>query len=273
MPIWNSGFFGDGKLRIFSFSQEKEHGEQTLKIRRNEPGFPVEWEHKTGKKEIYYSKSVGRYRAFGRFGNNIRGGLLMSYIGEDPLYIFRPARNDKAKYEIVKVGKKPLGIKNYDLPDFYIGRTRSKDVEEYFGYRFVKAYDGDNMPIISGLELKKDMSGFIQRDIQFATHTKNLGVGYFDVKDIDGDGIDEIILVEENGEREYFEDGDVFFYSDVKDYIKILKWTGKKYEVMWESPPYNKRGTKVLIDDVKGTGKKQLVVLTREGTVQIWEKK
>jgi hypothetical protein len=62
------------------------------------------------------------------------------------------------------------------------------------------------------------------------------------------------------------------YYGDIKDYIHILKWDGAKYQTMWVSPPYTKRGTKILVDDIKNSGKKQLVVLAPYGTIQIWEK-
>ena len=91
------------------------------------------------------------------------------------------------------------------------------------------------------------------------------------MNDIDSDGIDEIIVVERTGvptwskEREYH-------YKDIKDYIKILKWDGKKYQVIWVSPPYTKRKVKFLVEDIKNTGKKQLIVFSPFGSIQIWEK-
>ncbi|HLG29194.1 MAG TPA: hypothetical protein VI387_03195, partial [Candidatus Brocadiales bacterium] len=91
------------------------------------------------------------------------------------------------------------------------------------------------------------------------------------VRDIDDDGIDEVILLEETGIKELIGQESTR-YLDIKDYIHILKWNGKEYKTMWVSPPYTKRGTKFLIEDVKNTGKKQLIVFTSHGTIQIWEK-
>ena len=111
----------------------------------------------------------------------------------------------------------------------------------------------------------------MKEDIDFQPHKNFLGVGFFIVQDIDGDGLDEIILVEETGKKEFVGHESVA-YSDIKDYIRILKWNGKEYQTMWISPPYTKRGTKFFVEDIKNTGKKQLVVLTPYGKVQIWER-
>ena len=91
------------------------------------------------------------------------------------------------------------------------------------------------------------------------------------MQDIDGDGLDEIILVEETAGK-LTSGEDSIHYDDIKDYIHILKWDGIKYRTMWVSPPYTKRGSKFLAEDIKNTGKKQLVVLTPYGTIQIWER-
>jgi hypothetical protein len=60
-------------------------------------------------------------------------------------------------------------------------------------------------------------------------------------------------------------------YSDIADYIHVLKWDGKAYQSIWVSPPFKDRGSKVLIDDVLGNGKKQIVVGTGHGTLQVWD--
>jgi hypothetical protein len=96
-------------------------------------------------------------------------------------------------------------------------------------------------------------------------------VGFFIVEDIDGDGLDEIILVEQTAGKLTFGEETVH-YGDIKDYIHILKWDGTKYQDVWVSPPFTKRGTKLLVDDIKHAGKKQLVVLSPYGTIQIWER-
>lgn len=83
--------------------------------------------------------------------------------------------------------------------------------------------------------------------------------------------MDELIILEEAGKVENVSE-DYAEYTDVKDYIRVLKWDGKKYQTVWVSPPYTKRGTKFLVEDIKGMGKKQLVVMTGQGTIQIWEK-
>lgn len=163
-----------------------------------------------------------------------------------------------------------MDIKAYNLPYIYLRVTQTKGIEEYWGFPYVKGSYKIDIPVLGKDALRSDLTGFDYQDVDFEHHEPYLGVSYFDAKDIDGDGIDEVILVERTGKREFGEES--VSYSNVKEYVHILKWNGQAYQTMWVSPPYTKIGTKFLVDDIKNTGKQQLVVLTPNGTIQIWER-
>lgn len=52
--------------------------------------------------------------------------------------------------------------------------------------------------------------------------------------------------------------------------LRILKWKDLSYEVVWRSPEYKERGTKLLVTDVLGRRGKQLIVGTGSGAIEIW---
>jgi len=242
-----------------------KHYNQKLRVRKYAPGFPIEWEQEGLSKRFVLTDPIDK------FNFHSKSGLLLRVFRTAKWHYFGRDRTGAA-YELREIKKEvPRDIELYDLPDYYLRTTQKKGIEEYWGYRFAKAPDKGNIPLLRKVILKADLTGFVSDDVNFDHHKSFLGVGFFDLKDLDGDGLDEVILVEETGKRR-FEDEEIT-YSDIKDYIRILKWDGKKYETMWVSPPYSKRGTKFLIEDIKNTGKKQLVVMTSSGTIQIWERK
>jgi hypothetical protein len=204
------------------------------------------------------------------------GPLLMLPYKESAWYVIEPNKTGQGRgYEVKQSALYgATGVVPFDLSDIYLRTTQRKDVEEFWGYHRVEFSDPKSVNFIVMLRkvtLKPGLSGFDQEDIDFPHHKHFLGVGYFIVEDIDGDGLDEIILVEETAGKLTFGEESVL-YGDIKDYIHLLKWDGSKYRDMWVSPPYTKRGTKLLVDDIKNTRKKQLVVLTAYGTVQVWER-
>ena len=275
-------FSKDGNPKIVTILEEetirKNQYKQTLRVRKFEPGFPVEWEKESPKRFGWWTPGWEVY--VDRLNHSANQLLLFEFwrpeaaeaISPRSWHLFKPVENDGQSYQLKPVqAKGQMELYHYDLPDVYLRKTQKKNIEEYWGYRFAKAPDKGNILLLRKVVLKSDLSGFIKEDINFDHHKSFLGVGYFDLRDIDGDGLDELILIEETGKREFgFE---TIFYSDTKDYIRILKWDGKQYKTMWVSPPYTKRGTKFLIEDIKNTGKKQLVVMTSNGTIQIWERK
>lgn len=283
-------FEGKGKPKIVTIFEDKigeKKYKQVLRVRKFHPDFPLEWEFLLDSK--YYFSATEYIDRLNLKANKmlLMSALLLSdkrsyssFIIEPHQHIYKlkPIKRqskviakDLPTFELSLYDYPDIYLSTYDLPDVYLRSTRQKGFEEFWGYRFEKIKDGGSIPLLRKVTLKSDLSGFVKEDIDFKYHDFFLGVGFFDLMDIDGDGLDEIILVEETGKRK-FEDEDIT-YSDIKDYIRILKWAGKEYKTMWVSPPYTKRGTKFLIDDIKNTGKKQLVVMTSSGTIQIWERK
>lgn len=272
-------FSGKGEPKIVTLLEDEiikdKQYKQTLRVRKFEPGFPIEWEFSLDSNKYY----------FGLSGNIDR--LNASRSG---MFLFHPLNLDDrltSSWFILEIDSKSqgyqlkyiptkehMGIELYDLPDVYLRSTHKKGIEEFWGYHRKEFTDPESINFILLLKrvlLKPDLTGFLSEIIDFPHHKQFLGVGYFDLKDIDNDGLDEIILIEETGKVILLgeESGE---YLDIKDYIRILKWDGKEYKTMWVSPPYTKRGTKFLVEDVKNTGKKQLVVMTPYGTIQIWER-
>lgn len=259
-------FLGNGRPKIVTILEDKIDGrkyKQILRVRKSEPGFSIAWEMllENGK---YFG---GPYED--KLNKDAKRFFLIELNGS--WYSLEPQVKGSG-YQL-----KPLPIKKddymeiarYDLPDIYLRSTQKKGVDEYWGYRPIGEHKIYPYPLLRKVVLKPDESGFIREDIDFPHHEAFLGVGYFDLKDIDNDGLDELILVEETGNANSSDES--VYFTNVKDYIRILKWDGTQYQTMWVSPPYAKRGTKFLVEDIKNTGSKQLVVFTPSGLIQIWE--
>ncbi len=265
--FWNNGTPKIVTILEREIIKDRQY-KQTLRVRRLEPGFPVEWEMESPKRFVINEP-------IDMLNQKSTNEILMRVYRTTSWYLFKPNKDNKSYQAESIAAEGPLkGLEQYDLPDIYIRNTRSKNVGEYWGYRKVELSYPNSLNFIYQLRnvtIKPDLSSFVKEDIDFTHHDNFLGVGFFDVKDINGDGLDEIILVEETAGKLKLGDETVQ-YIDIKDYIHILKWDGQKYQTMWVSPPYTKRGTKFLVEDIKNTGKKQLVVLSPYGTIQIWEK-
>jgi hypothetical protein len=289
-------FSGKGEPKIVTMFEEEivrnKQYKQILRVRKFESGFPIEWEFLLDSK--YY---FGSPRYIDRLNMQANGMLLISNLlladkKSHSLYFFEP-EPQKPGYRLNPLSQSSKGIiakdlppvdlmlydypdiylTTYDLPDVYLRTTQKKDLWEYWGYHRIDIPNPQRFDfslLLKKVFMKPDLTGFMSEVVDFPHHESFLGVGFFDLKDMDGDGLDEVILVEETGKKE--PGSERFDYTDTKDYIRILKWDGKEYQTMWVSPPYAKRGTKFLIEDVKNTGKKQLVVMTGQGTIQIWER-
>lgn len=269
-------FSGKSMPKIVTILEEEvvkdRQYKQTLRIRNYSAGYPIEWE-KTSPKRFGWWRQSSIVDLIDRLNMTARSPLLMTAFRESSWYLFeQDERKNSYRVRDSHIND-PTWVENFDLPDIYLRKTKQQNAEEYWGYRRIdltKAHRINFMLLLRKVTLKPDLSGFVKEDIDFPHHDQRLGVGYFDLQDIDGDGLDEIILVEETGKVTFGEE--TANYSDIKDYIHILKWDGAKYQTMWVSPPYTKRGTKFLVEDIKNAGKKQLVVLSPYGTIQIWEK-
>jgi len=270
-------FSGNKEPKILTVLEDKvgfNQYRETLRIRKFGDDYPIEWEMPFPKKIGWWTNGWGGGAHNDRLNQTASYGLVLSTQGQigffnyDQVakqYNWRPIQSF-AEYE-----------ENYDLPEIYLRETQKKGTKEYWSYHRVDPVnpkDPDALNFIVVLRkavLKADLSSFVTEDIDFPHHDHFLGVGHFAVEDIDGDGLDEVILVEQTAGKLSFGEETVY-YKDIKDYIHILKWNGSKYQDMWVSPPYTKRGTKFLVEDIKNMGKRQLVVLTPYGTVQIWER-
>jgi hypothetical protein len=266
-------FEGKGKPKIVTILEEeiikdKEY-KQILRVRKFEPEFSIEWEMSTPIRLVWNDPQD-------RLNWNAVSGLLLREFKTVSWFLFE-LNNISHAYQLKPLQiKESRGIETYNLPDVYLRSTQKKSNEEYWGYYKTDVHSSPQGIVNFNLlprkvMLKPDLSGFRREDIHFQEHKPFLGIGYFDLKDIDGDGLEEVILIEETGKRNILGEESIE-YSDTKDYLRILKWNGKEYQTMWVSPPYTKRGTKFLVEDIKNMGKKQLVVLTGHGTIQIWEK-
>lgn len=260
-------FGGNGDPKIISILEEAtvkdKQYKQSLRVRKLTNGFPVEWEMQSPQRFVL-SEPIDRLNEQAAFG------LLVRVFRSSLWYVIESGK-DGSGYQLRSLKTEGLkGLETFNLPDFYLRHTQSKSEWEYWGYGYKKAPDGRNIAVLRRIRLGENYNIVSKEEVDFSRHPFSLGITLFDVHDIDNDGLDEIILLERTGQREFGED--MVRFSNVKDYIHILKWTGSKYQTMWVSPPYSKRGTKFLVEDIKNTGKKQLVVLSPYGTIQIWEK-
>lgn len=262
-------FRGDGNPKIITVIRTN-NSMKSLRVRSYEPGFPLEWEKQIPR---YF---LGRSAYQAKLDMNSSLNLLLRDLRSRNLFLFSASKKDK-EYSLRLINMKDeFRLQYYDLPDIYIGRTRDKDLQEYWGYMEKEIQHHDLGGLIFLLQKVVTNAGFSKidrEDVPFEAHENSFGLGYFIVKDIDSDGLDEVILLEETAGKHELGSHNEALFSDIKDYIHILKWDGKQYKTMWVSPPYTKRGTKFLVEDIKGNGKKQLVVLSSHGTIQVWERK
>lgn len=91
-----------------------------------------------------------------------------------------------------------------------------------------------------------------------------------DLADIDGDGIDEIIVTEGSGKFVPTEEEPRI--EDYKERILMLKWTGQKYETIFATQKFN-GNIQTLIDDVTGDGRKDIIVGNAKGEILIFGEK
>lgn len=244
--------------------------EQRLRVRKLAPGFPIEWEMISPIRLRWWIPSTVDH-----LNGRASGGVLIPEHQTWVLNVIERSPDGKG-YRL-----RPTSMKkgaNDDTPTDIrggqAGWTRSRGTEEYWGYTYVrgKSSDGGSVRILRRVTAKPDMTGFLKQDINFPVPEHFVGIGQFALRDVDGDGLDEVVWVEHTATKREFVEEQVYF-EGVKDYVRILKWNGKTYQTMWVSPPYSEPGVRFLVDDVKKSGKNQLVVLTGHGTIQIWEKK
>jgi hypothetical protein len=256
-----------------------------LRVRRWAPGFPIIWEKKMaglmGAPGEAYREGVSGGTAL--FEHAMVPGESKAKMQTRSYYLDRSTKSGEfeltpieAKFEEFQSAR--WSTKSTGYPDLLIGYTRGKTEQEFWGYgsEMVKAKSSDDhfynyYPV--RIALRADRKSWVKEALRYPTHENWNGTGQTVIADIDGDGIDEVLLIEETGKREwegYMEKRLV--RSDIKDHIRILKWNGSTYESAWTSPPITTYGTKLIVADVRNNGRKQLVVLNGNGRIEVWEK-
>jgi hypothetical protein len=257
LSVWN---FGDkiGLRIITQFVESNGSKPARLRVRKISKDFPIEWET-TIEEPIRYAD------VFDQFNNQMHGDLLIrTYPSRWILLV--PHKNG---YSIEKVTG-DSDVFKFE-PQIIGGRTIQKNILEYWGFRRVGTNEGRPVREFQVISINLGEKHVIKKDIYFPVLKKFIGVGSFALGDLDGDGLDEVVFVEQTGDRIIHEEE--IEYKNVADYIRVIKWDGKGYQPVWTSPPLKDRGSKILVEGVMGNGKNQIVVGTGQGTLQIWEQK
>lgn len=160
----------------------------------------------------------------------------------------------------------PLFPVNVMHPEKFLkaGRVASKDLDEIF---FIDAYVYGG-PLYKAV-WKKDRFE-VQPILSHESFEKDKGaVGYenLNLADVDNDGFDEIIISEIRGDL--IETEEEPFIKNRRDVIHILKWDKNGYKKVWTSKPLC-RIKQLLVDDVTGDRKKEIVIGNDKGEIYIF---
>jgi len=261
-------FSGAGKPKILTVYEEevvkdKEY-KQTLRVRDFNPGFKIEWEMQAPRRFVIAVDTIDK------LNQKSRSGLMLRSYRTVETFVFEQENSSKQYRLRLLPETRPTLPQKHTLPDLYLRTTQERDHEEYWGYHDVLAPDAELIWLLRKVEIGPGYTSFKQVDVDVEHHEPFIGVIDFNVLDIDGDGIDEIILVERTGRRE--SNGESITFKNAKEYVRILKWNGEKYQTMWVSPPF-KLSTSFLVDNVMNKATNQLVIFTPQRTVQIWERR
>jgi hypothetical protein len=285
-------YLGNGNVKYVTLFENKNPVsgdiDKVIRIRSSDSSFKVESELPLQSRDGYYYRPLpidimNSFRApiiiftsYTLTGDKPQIQYLLEYKKVNNSYFLQQI-HEKLFIGFISKDLQDNYLETYDLPEVYLGQTQVKNKAELWGYRR-QDLGGPNSDVINfnlilrKILIKADLDQIEKDDIEFDHHERYLGVGYFSISDIDKDGLDEILFVEQTGVKE-FSGHESVHYSNVKDYIHVLKWTGNKYESMWISPPYENRGVKFLVADVERNGRNQLVVMVPSGRIQVWEMK
>ncbi len=144
------------------------------------------------------------------------------------------------------------------------GRTTSKDYDEIF-FIFEHFYGG---PLFKAVWRKDRFESQMIFPVGRPLIDK-VAIGYnnLNLADIDNDGLDEIIVSEIRGDLVREEEEP--YLENRRDVIHILKWDGKKYKKIWTSKSLGLI-TQIIVDDVTGDGKKEIIVGNDKGEIHIF---
>lgn len=213
---------------------------------------------------------------FGDFNNDGKIELLLEsgyWIYPDGKYfrIIEIENRKKNKYGATLPLFKVVGTSEPGMKYFKSGKTTSKDIDDilylessgepyHFGEYLIKAtWAKDKFEYEKILSANKTA-----KDGEFTDYNK------FDLVDIDSDGIDELIVTEGSGK--FIPTGEEPKIENYKERILFLKWSGNKYETIFATQKF-KGNTQILIDDVIGDGKKEIIVGNAKGEIHIFGQK
>ncbi len=221
--------------------------------------------------------NYGVVALFGDFDNDKKMELLVLLYRETKGYWISHGGN---RFEVkeIKSHRKSKYKTTLDLfplfpndPEKYLkaGRTTDDNFDEIF---FIDTLDPFDFGSLSKAVWHKDRFEFqmLLPAEKLATGKGVIGYKDLNLSDIDSNGLDEIIVSEIRGDlKEMEEEPDIVNRRDV---IHILKWNGKEYKKIWTSMPLGAI-TQILVDDVTGDGKKEIVVGNEKGQIYIFGQK
>ncbi len=259
----SSGSFKDSKSNdIILTIPISKNRERYLNIREIKPPFKLLWSSpfKIDKTSV---------SIFGDFNGDNRIELLNIGQGTTNYWVNKEkdAFNYKIFKRIVEQRSVPLLQLNPSAPDSYlkVGRTvTAKRNEIVYIYPTLPFSYGD---LIQATWQKGEFS-FIE--IMSIKTINGFGFDKLNVTDIDNNGLDDIIVT---GVRGSAIDGIGDTYIEKRsDIVCIIKWDGKKYVNSWTSQSLGEI-TVLIVDDVTGDGKKEIIVGNRDGDVYIFGQK
>lgn len=251
---------GDGKDEIITFERFKANfPEGVMRVRRMEPGFPVIW--KTDIKESFNpTVFIGKFSPSGR--NELYAPhMLLSFI-----------KDDQYKIDWIPLKSSPK------IEDLYFwlnhGAAGSTSIKNKTDLLVKSGFYGEKKPLVR-FTPNKAGSEFVGKQIPFKSHNNYLGVGRLALGDLDNDGLDEVVFSEGTGRLGPEDPEGGRDILDLKEYLHVLNWDGKKYNSVWISKPFldNESISEILVDDVTGDGIPEIVVATGKGTLHIYQKK
>ena len=213
---------------------------------------------------------------FGDFNKDGKIELLMEsgywvYPDSKDFKIVDIKSHKKSEYGITLPLFKVVGTSEPGIKYFKSGRTTNKDFDDVF-YLEPSPYPYDYGDYLIKTTWKNDR--FEYEKILSAKKTTKSGefmvFKNFDLVDFDNDGLDEIIVTEASGKFVPTEEEPGI--TDYKERILMLKWNGKKYETVFATQKF-KGNTSLLIDDITGNGKKEIVVGNEKGEIYIFGQK
>ncbi len=270
IPSWQgekyiiSGSFKKRGAHDVIITSEKAQ-EFHLYLREAKPPNKILW------KSPFTIYKYGVVPLFGDFDNDKKIELLIALYKETKVYWISPKGK---KFETKEIKKTKSHKNTYIFPlsssnperYFKTGRSTSKDFDELF---FIDAlYYVGGGPLFRAVWQKERFK--VQAILIRESLEKDKGgVGYenLNLADIDNDGLDEIIISEIRGDM--VQTPEEPRISNRHDVIHILKWNGKEYKKIWTSQSFGAI-TEVLVDDVTGDGKKDIVVGNEEGEIHIF---